>query len=140
MALLRTLRLIIAFLALAAALAGSAAGSAAMARATMPCHEPALVPALVEVASGHESHGEHSATPAAATVAAKGQGAALAQPPAPDAVRLHLCCVLSQLLVTPLAVPTLQPRLPRALALALPPGTERAGRVEPIPVPPPRSA
>ncbi|MCK0209664.1 hypothetical protein MWN33_16650 [Starkeya koreensis] len=132
---MRALRLIIAFLALTAALAGSAAGSVAMARASMPCHEPAVR----EVADAHGGHGGPSAH-AASVAVVMGQGAALAQPPAPDAVRLHLCCVLSQLLVTPLAAPALQPRLPGALVLALPPGTERAGRVEPIPVPPPRSA
>lgn len=138
MTLPRTLRLMIALLALTAALAGSAAGSAAMARATMPCHEPALV---ASVATGHEAHGGHSTHAVhAATGEARGQGAVLLHPPAPDAVRLHLCCVLSQLLVTPLAVPALQPRLPRALALAVPAGTARDGRVLPIPVPPPRSA
>ncbi|QFR33017.1 hypothetical protein [Ancylobacter sp. TS-1] len=137
MTLPRTLRLMIALLALTAALAGSAAGSAAMARATMPCHEPALV---ASVATGHEAHGGHSTHAVETAGEARGQGAILAQPPAPDAVRLHLCCVLSQLLVTPLAAPDLQPRLPRALALAVPAGTERDGRVLPIPVPPPRSA
>lgn len=142
MNLLRPLRLILALLALASAMAGAAAGSAAMARATLPCHEPAFS----EVAAGHESHGgshgesHGGAIVADARVAAKGQGVALATPPAPEAVRLHLCCVLSQLLVTPVDVPALQPRLPRALALALPAGTERDGRVLPIPVPPPRSA
>ncbi|ADH89885.1 conserved hypothetical protein [Ancylobacter novellus DSM 506] len=134
MRLLRLLRLMVGLMVMASLMAGPAAAATAMAARIMPCHEPAL-PAVAADPGDHAGHSMHSAE--AAPVMA-GQGGTLLHPPAPDAVRLHMCCVLSQLIAPPLAVPGLTLPAPRLLALSPPDTAPLPGLAWPAPVPPPR--
>lgn len=114
---LRNLRLALALLALAVALAGPGAALAAgPLAAPMPCHE--AVGAGVSVPGAQPDH-------AAGTT---------------DIAARHLCCVLAQIVLPPLAVPDLAPPLWQIAALPLPGEALLPGRVPAIPVPPPRSA
>lgn len=115
-------RLMVALLALGAAMAGPAAAARAMVgpavvSPAMPCHETAADPGSSARAAPH-------ALPLLADAGLR--------PPS------HLCCVLSQAVVTPLAAPALA--LPEAVRTrpALPAESALAGLVPPIPVPPPR--
>lgn len=132
MRLLRLLRLMVGLVVLASLMAGPAAAATAMAARIMPCHEPAL-PA---VAADPGDHAMHSAE--AAPVMA-GQGGTLLHPPAPDAVRLHMCCVLSQLIAPPLTVLGVSAPAPRLLTLSPPDTAPLPGLAWPAPVPPPRT-
>lgn len=123
------LRLIIALLVLGCAMASPASAAAAMATRAMPCHEPVVQDAAAAADLGHSAH---------ATPAVVGQGGTLLHPPAPDAVRLHMCCVLSQLIAPPLAVMGVTAPAPRAIALSPPDTAPLPGLAWPAPVPPPR--
>lgn len=114
---LRWLRLLLALCALGAALASPVAAARAMAAPgpavsdpAMPCHE------------------------AASETAQAAPSVAPTQKPAAS----HLCCVLTQTVVPPLAAPALP--VPEAVSArpAVPAETTRAGLAPPIPVPPPR--
>lgn len=111
-------RLMLALLALGSALTGPAAAAANRALAepvstmrAMPCHEATLAQAALRE---------------------------LAPSTPQDTLARHLCCVLGQLVVMPLAGPGLLPPEPQARALALPPGRALAGIAPATPVPPPR--
>jgi hypothetical protein len=135
MRLLRLLRLMVGLMVLASLMAGPAAAATAMAARIMPCHEPALL-AVTADPGGHADHSMHAAEAAPVTV---GQGGTLLHPPAPDAVRLHMCCVLSQLIAPLLAMPGLTLPAPRLLALSPPDTARLPGLAWPAPVPPPRT-
>lgn len=135
MRLLRLLRLMVGLVVLASLMAGPAAAATAMAARIMPCHEPAL-PAVAADPGDHAGHSMHSAEAAPAVV---GQGGTLLHPPAPDAVRLHMCCVLSQLIAPPLTVLGMTAPAPRAIALSPPDTAPLPGLAWPAPVPPPRT-
>ncbi|MDF2618413.1 MAG: hypothetical protein K0S00_1072 [Xanthobacteraceae bacterium] len=134
MRLLRLLRLMVGLVVLASLMAGPAAAATAMAARIMPCHEPAL-PAVTDPGD----HGGHAAHSVEATPVMVGQGATLLHPPAPDAVRLHMCCVLSQLIAPLLAMPGLTLPAPRLLALSPPDTAPLPDLAWPAPVPPPRA-
>lgn len=131
MRLLRLLRLMVGLVVLASLMAGPAAAATAMAARIMPCHEPALQGVAADP-------GDHAAHSVEATPVMAGQGGTLLHPPPPDAVRLHMCCVLSQLIAPPLATPGLTVPAARLLALSLPDTAPLPGLAWPAPVPPPR--
>ena len=135
MRLLRLLRLMVGLVVLASLMAGPVAAATAMAARIMPCHEPAL-PAVAADPGDHDGHAAHSVE---ATPVMVGQGGTLLHPPAPDAVRLHMCCVLSQLIAPLLATPGLTLPAPRLLALSPPDTAPLPGLAWPAPVPPPRT-
>ncbi|WP_159598852.1 hypothetical protein [Starkeya nomas] len=131
MALLKIFRVLLALLALGSAMAGAASASAAMAKRSTPCHESAMSAA----GEGHAAAG-HVAP--ASLASAKGSEGTL-HPPASDAVRLHLCCVLSQLVASPFTVPAIVPPVSRVVALLPPVGAALSGLTLATPVPPPRA-
>lgn len=130
MRLAHTLRLIVALLALGFAMAGSAAASIAMAPSMLPCHEQAHGDmADAGNASAHITHagsaGDHAMLD-------------MGHPMAPDAARLHMCCVLSQLMAPLLAAPGLSHPAPHMSALFIPLAQRLKGVALATPVPPPR--
>lgn len=134
MPLTRTLRLIVALLAVGSTMTGAASSAAAMTSRSMDCHETvAAETAPAETAPA--GHGGHGGSTIAAAVE---QGAGKAQIPS-DAMRLHLCCVLSLLVVPPLAEPRLALRLPDVAVLAPADLARLVGVNWPAPVPPPRT-
>lgn len=135
MRLLRLLRLMVGLVVLASLMAGPAAAATAMAARIMPCHEPAL-PAVAADPGDHDGHAAHSVE---ATPVMVGQGGTLLHPPAPDAIRLHMCCVLSQLIAPPLTVLGVTAPAPRLLILSPPDTAPLPGLAWPAPVPPPRT-
>ncbi len=133
MRLAHTLRLIVALLALGFAMAGSAAASIAMAPSMLPCHEQV----------NQQAHGgmADAGNPAHVTHAGSAGGHAMldmGHPMAPDAARLHMCCVLSQLMAPLQAAPGLSHPAPRTSALFTPLAQRLAGVALATPVPPPR--
>lgn len=126
MRVLRVFRLMLALFALGAAMAGPAAATQAMAARAMPCHEASLA-------------GLSGAVFAVPIAAHSRANAAIADAGTrPDAARPHLCCVLSQLVVMPLAAPVVRSPEPLVAALAIPSGRMPAGVAPSTPVPPPR--
>lgn len=142
MGLLRSIRLMLALLALGAAMAGSASASLAMAARAMPCHEAGLadVPAaMFATPSGLHAGLGAQTKPLAMTSSAPVAGGQMLHPPGPNPSPPHLCCVLSQLVAPPLAAPALRLPEPHVAALALPQGGMLSGLSLATPVPPPRS-
>lgn len=127
MKLLRIVRLLLALAALAFSMAGPAAAAVSMAPRDLPCHDARTA----EPAVGGMAHAS-SGPVFTAHMAAAGRTLH------PDPARQHMCCVVSQLVAPPLAVPTLRHPEARGLALPVGPGGSMASREPAIPVPPPR--
>lgn len=130
-------------LRLAGGLHGMAAAPASLSSVSMPCHEGAENQAAQDRAAGMRGAAPAASGPHAGPSATAGGDANLSADPSADpsgAVRLHLCCALSCLLVPPLALPALAMPAPVAARLSLPPAQPLAGAVPALPERPPRPA
>jgi hypothetical protein len=120
----------VAVAALAFAMAGPAA-AVRMPTPDLPCHNASLSGSAEGGAAAHVA----SHTLVSAGIAAAGSSALH-----PDPARQHMCCVVSQLVAPPLALPPLRHPQARSVALLAGPDGSMAGREPAIPVPPPRSS
>ena len=122
---LRLLRLCCAVFVLATMMAATVSAAVNMAPGARLTVSPVAGEAMV---SGHGSHQAHSAAMSRAGPSS-----------APLSSAAHICCVLSQLLVTPMSQPVLDHPSARTAPLVPAPGEVEAGLTPSIPVPPPRT-
>ena len=134
MRLAHTLRLIVALIALGFAMAGSVAAASAMEPSMLACHEQVheQVHGGMSDAGSAPAHLIHACSAGGHTTVDMGH------PMGADAARLHMCCVLSQLMAPPLTAPGLSHPAPRTSALLIPLARRLAGVSLATPVPPPR--